>query len=172
MPIQPFFGPHAVWYVSYQSLSRSWHIDLDYGSYLLCNMEIGLRAGVTGQQGMLTPLRHLIPPLVFPVVCVSLILTGLFHYLIWVLICTSDFSIYLAGLIDYDCRLFHSPNLDTLNLTTGIWNGAHDGCDRSAGDAYSSRAPDPTSDLLVTRWCRKLMKSVRSVYAHSDLYFL
>jgi hypothetical protein len=25
LPIQPFFGPHAVWYVSYQSLSRSLH---------------------------------------------------------------------------------------------------------------------------------------------------
>jgi hypothetical protein len=31
------------------------HIDLDYGSYRLSNVEIGLTAGVTGQQGMLTP---------------------------------------------------------------------------------------------------------------------
>jgi hypothetical protein len=64
-PIQPFFGPHAVWYVSYQSLSRSWHTDLDYGWYRLSNVEIGLTAGVTGQQGMLTPPWHLIPPLIY-----------------------------------------------------------------------------------------------------------
>jgi hypothetical protein len=65
LPIQPFFGPHAVWYVSYQSLSRSWHTDLDYGWYRLSNVEIGLTAGVTGQQRMLTPPWHLIPPLIY-----------------------------------------------------------------------------------------------------------
>jgi hypothetical protein len=40
---EPFFGSHAVWYVSYQSLSSSWHADLDYGSYRLSTVEI-LRA--------------------------------------------------------------------------------------------------------------------------------
>jgi hypothetical protein len=42
--------------------------------------------------------------------------------------------------------LFRSTNLDTLNLTTDIWiwNGAHGGCDWSAGDTHSSAAPDPT----------------------------
>jgi hypothetical protein len=60
--IQLFLGPHAVWYVSYQSLSRSWHTDFDYGLYRLSNLEIGLTVGVTGQQEMLTPLWHLIPP--------------------------------------------------------------------------------------------------------------
>jgi hypothetical protein len=35
--------------------------------YRLSNLEIGLTAGVTGQQGMLTPLWHLIPPVVFQV---------------------------------------------------------------------------------------------------------
>jgi hypothetical protein len=64
-PIQPFFGQHAVWYVSYQSLSRYWNTDLDYGSYRLFNMEIGLTAGVTGQQEMLTPPWLLIPPLIY-----------------------------------------------------------------------------------------------------------
>jgi hypothetical protein len=63
LPIQPFFGPHAVWYFWYQSLSRSWHTDLDYRSYRLSNVEIGLMAGVTGQQG--TPSWHLIPPLIY-----------------------------------------------------------------------------------------------------------
>jgi hypothetical protein len=41
LPKQPFFGPHAVCYVSYQSLSRSWHTDLDYGSYRLPDLVIG-----------------------------------------------------------------------------------------------------------------------------------
>jgi hypothetical protein len=62
--IQPFFGPHAVWYVLYQSLSRSWHTDLDHSSYRLSNVEIGLTAGVSSQQGMLTPPWYLIPPLI------------------------------------------------------------------------------------------------------------
>jgi hypothetical protein len=33
--IQPFCGPHAVWYVSYQLLSRSWRTDLAYSSFSL-----------------------------------------------------------------------------------------------------------------------------------------
>jgi hypothetical protein len=41
----------------------------------LKTVEIGLTAGVTGQQGMLTPPWHLIPLLVFPGVRVSLIFT-------------------------------------------------------------------------------------------------
>jgi hypothetical protein len=45
--IQPSFRQNAVWCVSYQ-------------------LELGLIAGVTGRQGMLTPPRHLIPPLVYP----------------------------------------------------------------------------------------------------------
>ena len=53
---------HMLSDVSYQSLSRPWHTDLDYGSYRLSNLEIGLTAGVTGQQGMLTPPWHLILP--------------------------------------------------------------------------------------------------------------
>jgi hypothetical protein len=65
LPIQPFFGPHALWYVSCQSLSRSLHSDLYYGSCCLSNLEIGLTAGVSGRQGMLTPPRHLIPPLIY-----------------------------------------------------------------------------------------------------------
>jgi hypothetical protein len=70
LPIQLFFWPHAVWYISYQSLSHSWHTDLDYGSYRFSNVEIGLTAGVTGQQEMLTPPWHLIPPLIYSEVLV------------------------------------------------------------------------------------------------------
>jgi hypothetical protein len=40
LPIQPFSGLFAVWYVSYQSLSCSRHTDLDYGLYRLSNLEI------------------------------------------------------------------------------------------------------------------------------------
>jgi hypothetical protein len=58
-------SPHAVRYVSYQSLIRSLHTDLDYESYRLSNLEIGLTADVTGQHGMFTPPWHLIPPLIY-----------------------------------------------------------------------------------------------------------
>ena len=34
-----------------------------------------------------------------------------------------------------------------------FWLWHHDGCDRSAGDAYSSMAPDPTSVLTEVRDC-------------------
>jgi hypothetical protein len=48
------FRPNAVWCISYQSLSRFWHTNPDYGSYRLPNLEIGLMAGVTGRlQGCL-----------------------------------------------------------------------------------------------------------------------
>jgi hypothetical protein len=47
------------------SLSCYWYTDLDYGSYRLSNVEIGLTAVVTGQQGIFTPPWHLIPPLIY-----------------------------------------------------------------------------------------------------------
>jgi hypothetical protein len=50
-------------------------------------------AGVTGQQRMLTPPRHLILPLVLPEVRVSLIFTVDYSmYLIWTLVLTADFT--------------------------------------------------------------------------------
>jgi hypothetical protein len=64
-PYNLFVGPHAVCCVSYQLLSHSRHTDLDCGSYRLSNLEIQLTAGVTGQQGMLIPPWHLIPPLIY-----------------------------------------------------------------------------------------------------------
>jgi hypothetical protein len=77
--------------------------------------------GVTGQQRMLTPSRHLILPLVFPGVRVSLIFNvDYFIYLIRALILTADFSVYLTWLTDFDCGLFRLRNFDTLNLTTDI----------------------------------------------------
>jgi hypothetical protein len=72
LPIQPSFTPNAVWCVSYQSLSRSWYTDLDYDSYRLPDLELGLTMGVTDQQGVLTPPRYLIPRLIYP--CRSLCL--------------------------------------------------------------------------------------------------
>jgi hypothetical protein len=44
-------------------------------------------------------------------------------------------SIYLIVLTNFDYKLFRSPNIDTLNLTTDIWiwNGAHGVCDGQQG---------------------------------------
>jgi hypothetical protein len=100
-----------------------WHIDLDYGSYHLPNLEIGLTADVIGQHGMFTPPRHL-----FSGICVSLILTvDCFIYLNWTLSSTADFPVYQTRRTDFDCRLFGLPNLDTLIFTTdfSVWNGTH-----------------------------------------------
>jgi hypothetical protein len=120
--VQPSFKHNAVWYVSHQSLSRSWYTDLDYGSYRLPGLELGFTACVTGQQGMLTSPRHLILPLVIPGVRVSLILTVDYSaYLIRTVILTADFSVYLTVRADFDCRLFLLPNLDTVILTTDAY---------------------------------------------------
>ena len=40
--------------------------DFDYGLLRLSDLDYWLTAGVTGQQGMLTPPRHLVPSLVYP----------------------------------------------------------------------------------------------------------
>jgi hypothetical protein len=63
---------------------------------------------------------------------------------------------YLAWLTDFDSGLIRLPDFDTLNLTTDIWNGAHGGCDRSAGDAHSSAAPDPTFAFVEGPCCPTL----------------
>ena len=47
------------------SLGRSLHTNIDYGSYRLSNLDIGLTVGLTVQQGMLTPPWHLMPPLIY-----------------------------------------------------------------------------------------------------------
>jgi hypothetical protein len=62
-------------------------------------VEIELTAGLTGQQGMLTPPWHLIPPLVFPGVRVSLIFNV-------------DYSINLTRRTEFDNGLFRLPYLD------------------------------------------------------------
>jgi hypothetical protein len=76
--------------------------------------------------------------------------SGLFQYLNWTPILTADFSVYLTRRSDFDSGLFRLPNSDTLILTTDfyVWYGVHGGCDRSAGDAYSSMTLDPTSDIF------------------------
>jgi hypothetical protein len=61
-------------------LNCSWHTDLDYCSYYLLDLEIGLRKGVIGGHGMLTPPTHLVPHLVHPEVHVYAILWFLFLY--------------------------------------------------------------------------------------------
>ena len=83
---------------------------------------MGLTAGVTGQQGMLTPPRHLIPLLVFPGVRVSLIFNvDYLMYLIWTLILTADFSVNLTSCTDSDSGLVRFRNFDTLILTTDFY---------------------------------------------------
>jgi hypothetical protein len=77
---------------------------------------------------------------------------GLFHYLNWTLILTTEFSVYLTSelILTADCSVYliwtHWFWLLILRL---IWG--HGGCDRSAGDANSSMAPVPTSDIHVFR---------------------
>jgi hypothetical protein len=116
-----------------------------------------MKSLLTGQQRILTPSRHLMLPLVFPGVLVSLIFTvDYFIYLLCALIFTADFSVYLAWLTDFDCGLFRLPNFDTLNLTTDVWNVAHGGYDRSAEDAYSSAAPEPTLAFVGGLCCPTL----------------
>jgi hypothetical protein len=79
--------------------------------YRLPNLEIGLTVGVTVRQGMLTPTRHLIPPLVFLGVLVSLIFTvDCSIYLNWTLILAVNFSVYLTRRTDFDSVLFRLPN--------------------------------------------------------------
>jgi hypothetical protein len=63
LPIQPLLEQNAVWCVPYQLLSVFLYIDPGYGSKRLHELELGLMAGVTGRQGMLTPPRYMIPPL-------------------------------------------------------------------------------------------------------------
>jgi hypothetical protein len=81
---------------------------------------MGSTADATAQQRMLTPSRHLILPLVFPVVCGSLIFNvDYFIYLICTLNLTAEFSLYLALLIDFDCGLFRLPKFDYRYLKWG-----------------------------------------------------
>jgi hypothetical protein len=89
----------------YQSLNRSWYTDLDYCSYRLPDLELGLWAGVTGRLGILTPPWHLILPLIYPEVRVCPILkfvfpTGLMRlmtvrYLCYFMQCKTIFDIIL-----------------------------------------------------------------------------
>jgi hypothetical protein len=70
----------------------------------------------------------------------------------------TDFSVNLTGRTNFDCGcsvyVIWTQDIDCIVLILAF--GAHGGCDQSTGDAYSSKASDPTCDI----------------YAHSDLYFL
>jgi hypothetical protein len=60
-------------------------------------------------------------------------------YMIWILIQTAEFSVYLTRHTDFDCGLFRLPKHDTLILTTifCVLNGPYNRCDRLAEGAYS-----------------------------------
>jgi hypothetical protein len=113
---------------------------------------------------------------------------GLFHCLNWTLILTADFYVNLTRHTDFDNGMFRLPNLDTLILTTDfyVWYWTYGGCDRSAGDAYSSMAPDDYLRFYVPlknfsliwrrhhcRWraakCRPML-SAQGLWAGRDLY--
>jgi hypothetical protein len=97
LPIQPSFRPNAVLCVSYQSLSRIWYTDLDYGSNRLPELELLLTAGVTGRQGMLTPPKHLTPPLVCPQRSVLALLPDLyFLQVLWDWLLFVIYAIYFT----------------------------------------------------------------------------
>ena len=112
--------------------------------------------GVTCQQRMLTPPRHLTQytsgicrgPCKLDFYC------GLFHLSDLDTDLDCRYSVYLTGHTDFDCGLFRFPDLDTPILTIEFCalNGAHSGCDRSTGDAYSL-TPDPTSGFSRNTCC-------------------
>ena len=93
--------------------------------------------GVTCQQRMLTPPRHLTQytsgicrgPSKLDFYC------GLFHLSDLDTDLDCRYSVYLTGHTDFDCGLFRFPDLDTPILTIEFCalNGAHSGCDRSTG---------------------------------------
>jgi hypothetical protein len=76
-------------------------------------------AGITGQQRMFTPPRHMILPLVLPEVRVSLIFNVHYSmYLIWILVLNADFPDLLDCTHRFRLRIVPFNYLDTLNLTT------------------------------------------------------
>jgi hypothetical protein len=61
--IQPFIESNNVRHISYQMPDSSWHTG--FGCGMSCQ-DIRLTAGISVRQGMLTPSKNLIPPLVYP----------------------------------------------------------------------------------------------------------
>ena len=65
----------------------------------------GLTVGVTGQQGMLTPPRHLIPPLVYPGPRICLTLVFVFYLGLTILITVRYLCLYIvAGVLTVTCK--------------------------------------------------------------------
>jgi hypothetical protein len=60
-------------------LGGSWHVNFDCGMFHLPDLEIGLKADVTGRQWIFTPPSHLIPPMVHIGVCVCPVLFCIFY---------------------------------------------------------------------------------------------
>jgi hypothetical protein len=59
--------------VSYQLLRRSWYTDFDYSVFCFPNLEIDFMVVLIGRQRTITAPRHMIPPIVYPGVCVCLV---------------------------------------------------------------------------------------------------
>ena len=97
----------------------------DYGLFRLPDQDYGLTAGVTGQQGMLTPPRHLIPPLVCPEVrdCPTLVFVfylGLTRLITVRYLCLYIWIFYLILIEMADWQLHYMINVMTLTLQSSI----------------------------------------------------
>jgi hypothetical protein len=57
---------NAVQHASYTLLCCSWRTNFRYWLFRLLDLKIRLMTGVPGENGMLTPLKHLFPPLFYP----------------------------------------------------------------------------------------------------------
>jgi hypothetical protein len=115
---------------------------------------------LTCQQRMLIPRRYLILPLVFLGVRLSPIFT--IDYLMC-LIWTHRFWLRIFSFTGWTHRFwlqnvpFRSPTVDTeSDYWYHIWNGAHGGCDQSAGDAHSFATPDPAFAFVGGPCCPSL----------------
>jgi hypothetical protein len=109
LPTQPSFGLHALWYVSYQSLSRFWHTDLEYGSYSLSNLEIGShRVHIGCDQSTGNDYSSMARD---PISagsrgpCTTYLYCELFHYLNWTLILIAGFFVHMTWFTDFDSWL-------------------------------------------------------------------
>ena len=102
----------SVGYVSLLTLSFI-YIDIDYGLLRLPNVDYWLTAGVTGQHGMLTHPRHLIPSLVYPGdrVCYVLIFVLFFgvrdwlRFVIFAFSCST--SLFYGKMVNLLARVYY-----------------------------------------------------------------
>jgi hypothetical protein len=86
-----------------------------------------------------------------------------FHYIIpctwsrhWFWLRIFPFTWLDSPILTADCSIHLIWNHRIFTTDIWIWNGAHGGCDRSAEDAHSSAAPDPTFAFVGGPCCPTL----------------